>query len=184
MSRFFVEVRECKKRTNFHTLAQLKLPSVSLTTVGFFIFMELGKIIAETISADIFKSIKHLYYSEDQEDKDLARNWLTQLIGESDAEANLFVLEILKEMDNDAYVIIDAETYLKMKFKTFTISFGKNYMYEVQFDIKFKGETVSHANRDYSRYRVGDGDPKYDALDSVCKWLRKHDYTLHNDIFK
>lgn len=184
MSRFFVEVRECRKRTNFHTLAQLKLPSVSLTTGGFFIFMELGKIIAETISSDIFKSIKNLYYSEELEDVTLAKKWLAQLIGQQDADANLFVLDIYRDMEDDSDIIIDDETYCKMKFNTFSTSFGKDYRYDVTRIVKFKGVKIVNNDMEYSRYQVGDGQPKYDMLDAVCKYFRKNGITLHNDLFK
>lgn len=138
----------------------------------------------DTVKADNFKKIKELYYSESLEDRELAKNWLVQMIGEKDAEANLFVLDIYRDMESDENIIIDAETYAKMTFKTFPIYFGKNYMYKVDFDVKFKGETIMDVYDEYSRYRVGNGEPKDRLLSSVCKYFRGNGFNIFNDLFK
>lgn len=146
--------------------------------------MDLGEILLETIKSDSLKQIKQLYYSDELEDKTLAKNWLTQLIGEKDADANLFILDIYRDMDDDTDIIIDDENYCKMKFKTFTTSFGKNYRYNVAITVKFKGGLIVEKELEYSRYQVGDGQPKYDMLDAVCKYLRKNGCVTYNDLFK
>lgn len=146
--------------------------------------MDLGDIIIDTIKTDIFKKIKELYYSDDIEDKELAKNWLISIIGRPQAEANLFVLSIYRDMDDDSDIIIDDENYCKMRFNTFPISFGKNYRYNVAIDVKFKGELIVSKENEYSRYQVGDGDPKYNMLDLVCKYFRKNGIELINDLYK
>ena len=130
-----------------------------------------------------YQKIKEFYYSENPEDKTLAKDWLIHLLGEKDAAANMFVLEIYRDMESDENIIIDVETYCKMKFNTFSISFGKNYMYRVIFDIKFQGQLISDRWCEYSRWRVGNGDPKYDALEAVCKWLRGNGFNLVNELY-
>lgn len=136
------------------------------------------------LQTDNFKKIKDLYYCDNPEDKKLAKDWLISILGEKDAAANMFVLEIYRDMESDENVIIDAETFCKMRFKTFPISFGKNYMYSVLFDIRFNGEIISDDYREYSRWKVGNGEPKYDALEKVCKWLRGNGFNLVNDLYK
>jgi hypothetical protein len=145
---------------------------------------EIAEKTTDQAKADSFKKIKELYYSESLEDKELAKNWLIQMIGEKDAEANLFVLEIYRDMESDENILIDAETYAKMTFKTFPIYFGKNYMYQVLFDVRFKGEIIVDQYREYSRYKVGDGQPKFDMLDWTCKYFRGNGFNIFNDLFK
>lgn len=131
-----------------------------------------------------YKKIKEFYFSDNPEDKTLAEDWLIHLLGENDAAANMFVLEIYRDMETDENIIIDEETYCKMKFDTFPIYFGKNYMYRVSFDIKFQGQIISDSWCEYSRWQVGNSEPKYDALEKVCKWLRGNGFNLVNDLYK
>lgn len=138
----------------------------------------------DTVKADSFKKIKELYYSESLEDKELAKNWLIQMIGEKDTEVNLFVLEIYRDIESDEDIIIDSETYAIMTFKTFPIYFGKNYMYSVLFKVMFKGTIIMDVYDEYSRYRVGNGEPKDRLLSSVCKYFRGNGFNIFNDLFK
>lgn len=146
--------------------------------------MEIAEKTTNQAKADSFKKIKELYYSTSLEDNELSKNWLVQMIGEKDAEANLFVLEIYRDMESDENILIDSETYAKMTFKTFPIYFGKNYMYSVLFDVRFKGMIIMDVYDEYSRYRVGNGEPKDRLLSSVCKYFRGNGFSIFNDLFK
>lgn len=123
--------------------------------------------------------IAELYFTGD---KELSTAWLTQLIGEENAEANIFVMECYKDMDNDAEIILERFTFAKMKFSTYKIGFGRNYRYEVTFDIAFKGNGIT-TSKDFSRYQVGNGEPKDYLLSLVCNCLRSSGYELHNALF-
>lgn len=153
---------------------------------GLFYFtnMDLGEIIVSTIKTDIFKKIKELYYSDDAEDKELAKNWLISIIGHPQAEANLFVLSIYKDMDDDSDIFIDDNNHCQMRFKTFPVYFGKDYRYDVAFAVFFNGELIVSKQNEYSRYQVGNGEPKYNMLDLVCKYFRKNEIELINDLYK
>lgn len=141
--------------------------------------LELKEVVS---NADLWK-IREMYLSDDAEDKDIARKWLCQLIGERNANANLFILTFYKDWDDDSDCIIDADNYWKMKFETYPIAFGKNYRYTVKMIAMFGGEEILFEEKDYSRYAVGNGDPKWDFCDMLCKIFRKEGYVFYDGLF-
>lgn len=128
-------------------------------------------------------NIKRFFNSGCDEEITIAKNWLIQLIGQKDADANLFVMYFHLDWESDEDILIDELNYIKMKFKTFPISFGKNYMYQVYFKVVFKGEMLSQYDCEYSRHRTGEGWPKYDLCNNVCKKLKDKGYKFYNELF-
>lgn len=123
--------------------------------------------------------ISELYFTGDQE---LATAWLKQLIGDGNAAANIFVMLLISSMDNDQSIELERFTHARMKFKTYPTRFGKDYRYDVTFDFAFKGNGLCTTG-DYSRFQVGNGEPKYYLLELICHNLRKDGYVLHNALF-
>ena len=132
---------------------------------------------------DNFWKIREMYLSDNQEDKTLAYQWLCQLIGLKDANANLFILSFYKDLDDDTDYIIDDDNWWKMKFKTYPISFGKDYRYKVAMIAKFGGVEVMNEETDYGRFGVGTGQPKFDFCHYLCEAFRKSGYTFEQGLF-
>lgn len=130
---------------------------------------------------DKLAKISQLYFGDD-EDKQLATDWLISLVGKDNAEANILVMEIYATMEDDSNIVISSDTFATMKFTTYKTNFGKNYRYEVYFDYAFKGDGVSYS-RDFSRYQVGDGEPKDELITCACRNLRKRGFELYNDLY-
>lgn len=133
-------------------------------------------------SEDLWK-IREMYLSDDEENKEIAYKWLCQLIGLKDANANLFILTFYKDWEDDSDCIIDDNNWWKMKFKTYPISFGKNYRYRVTMTAKFGGVEIMDEEMDYGRFGVGTGQPKWDFCDWLCEAFRKSGYNFHSGLF-
>lgn len=135
------------------------------------------------INNDDLWKIRQMYLSDNSEDKDIAYNWLCQLIGLKDANANCFILTFYKDWDDDSDHIIDDNNYWKMKFKTYPISFGKDYRYKVTMIAKFGGVEVMNEEMDYGRFGVGNGQPKFDFCHYLCEAFRKSGYVFQQGLF-
>jgi hypothetical protein len=127
--------------------------------------------------------IKEMYFSDDIESRSIGIGWLHQLIGEKDALANLFVLMFYRDWDDDSDMIIDEDNFCKMKFNTYPISFGKDYRYRVCRVAKFNGVELLNDDQEYSRWQVGNGEPKWDFCDRICQELRKQGITFYDGLF-
>lgn len=127
--------------------------------------------------------IREMYLSDNQEDKTLAFQWLCQLIGQKDANANLFILTFYKNWDDDSDCTVDGGNWWAMRFETYPISFGKDYRYRVRMIAKFGGEEILDTTMDYGRFAVGNGQPKFDFCDLLCQALRKSGYVFHQSLF-
>jgi hypothetical protein len=119
----------------------------------------------------------------DDEDKALGEAWLIDEIGAKDAKANLFVLTFYKDWEDDRPCEIDKDNWWKMKFNTYPIAFGKDYGYEVAMAAMYDGVEIVNTANEYSRYRVGSGDPKWDFCQLVCDNLRKQGVNFYQDLF-
>lgn len=132
--------------------------------------------------ADLLK-IREMYLSGEDEDKRIAENWLKQLIGERDAEANLFILLFYKDWDDDSDEKLNDGTWYKIKFSTYQSGFGKNYKYEVVMLAHFQGQEIVNTSNDYSRWKVGNGEPKWEFCQLVCDKLRTTGVTFYQPLF-
>lgn len=130
-----------------------------------------------------YNEIVKLHLSGEAEDKQLAFDWLAQLHGKENAEATLFELAFFMDNDSDNDKIIDEQNYFKLDFTTFPIYFGKDYMYDIGFKARFKGDFIVDERHEYSRYKVGRGDHLYDFENKVCRVLRARGLELIQDIF-
>lgn len=135
------------------------------------------------VPADYLKTIRKLLLSRDKEDLSIGMGWLRQLVGDRDATANYLILLLNETSEDDGDVIVDADNYARMEFKTYPTFFGKDYRYDVQFDACFDRITIVYDLHDYSRYQVGNGQPKYDFTNAICKVLRKQGVKFYNDLF-
>jgi hypothetical protein len=139
--------------------------------------------ISEIVPMDSLRGVRKLLLSGDQEDLAIGKGWLSQLIGERDAEANYLVLLLNQSSEVDADIMVNDGTYAKMVFRTYATRFGKDYRYTVAFDAVFAGETIVYDLMDYSRYEVGDGQPKYDLTNTICTGLRKKGIKFYKELF-
>lgn len=135
------------------------------------------------IKTDDLWKIRLMYLSDNSEDKDIAYKWLCQLVGLKDANANLFIISFYKDWDDDSDHFIDDNNFWKMIFKTYPISFGKDYRYRVRMIAKFGGVEVMDEEMDYGRFGVGNGQPKFDFCHTLCEAFRKSGYVFHQGLF-
>jgi len=134
--------------------------------------------------ADLAKIAK-MYLSGDVEDNHIAYNWLVQLVGMRDANANLFILTFYKDWESDEGEKIDKKNWWHMNFKTYPIGFGrKNYKYTVTCKAVFAGIEIVNEQLDYSRFAVGSGQPKWDFCRMLCDAFRKSGYTFYDGLFR
>lgn len=139
--------------------------------------------LAAALSSEDSWKIRTMYLSDDEEDKDIAYKWLCQTIGLNDANANLFILTFYKDWEDDSNCIIDDNNFWKMKFKTYPISFGKDYRYTVSMIANFGGVEIMNEEMDYGRFAVGTGQPKFDFCHYLCEAFRKSGYTFISGLF-
>lgn len=139
--------------------------------------------LAAALSTEDCWKIREMYLSDDAEDKDIAYQWLCKTIGLKDANANLFILTFYKDWEDDSDCIIDDNNFWKMKFKTYPISFGKDYRYRVSMIAKFGGVEIMNEEMDYGRFGVGTGQPKFDFCHYLCQAFKKSDYTFISGLF-
>jgi len=139
--------------------------------------------ISSSIKPESLKEIRKLLLSGDTEDYSIGMAWLIQLIGSRDATANYLVMLLCQSSEDDSDVVIDTDNYAKMKFTTYQTCFGKDYRYDIHFDCCFERETIVFDTRDYSRYQVGDGQPKFDFEVMICKELRNQGVKFYNELF-
>jgi hypothetical protein len=138
---------------------------------------------AMPVSNEDLLKIRTMWLSGDQEDMQLAMQWLTQLIGELDTAANLFALSFYNDWEDDSDYIVDEGTFWRMRFRTFPVYFGKDYRYEVTFHSKLLTEEIVNTSKEYSRWQVGNCEPKWDFCQMVCDVLRKKGIQFHNQLF-
>lgn len=128
--------------------------------------------------------IAKMYLSDDAEDKYIACNWLSQLIGIKNANANLFILSFYKDWESDSGETIDDKNWWDLTFKTYLVRFGKDYKYTVQAKAVFAGVEIFNERFDYTRFAVGNGQPKWDFCRLLCDAFRKSGYTFYDGLFK
>lgn len=125
-----------------------------------------------------------MYLSRIIEDVEIAAQWLVQLIGESNAVANLFILEsFYRNQDTWRDTVIDDYNFCKMSFKTFPVSFGKDYRYDIEMICVYAGEKIVEWRREYSRFEVGNNQPEFDFSCSVCDQLRVRGIEFHSGLY-
>jgi hypothetical protein len=129
------------------------------------------------------QKIREMWFSDEPEDKDIAYKWLCQLIGEKDAKANLFVLSFYKDWDDDSGYKDDLGNMWQLLFKTYKISFGKDYRYTVTMFVYFDEISIVKRDWDFSRWEVGNGQPKFELCLLVCQKLKEAGYTFHDELF-
>lgn len=129
---------------------------------------------------EILWKIRELYFSPDEEQQDLAVQWLRQLIGEQDAGANVFILSFYKEGDRAR---LDEDNWWRMAFKTYPTRFGKDYRYRITMTATFNGRELVNTTNDYSRFQVGNDQPKFDFCDRCCQALRAQGHTFYPGLF-
>jgi hypothetical protein len=135
-------------------------------------------------NADLAKIAK-MYLSDDAEDKHIAYNWLMQLVGMKDANANLFILTFYKDWESDNGERIDEKNWWDLNFKTYPVGFGrKNYKYTVTAKAVFGGIELVNEQFDYSRFAVGNGQPKWDFCRMLCDAFRKSGHTFYDGLFR
>lgn len=118
------------------------------------------------------------------EDVNISKSWLQELVGEANASANLYVLSAFyRGKDYWLDYMQDDENSCIMSFKTYPIYFGKDYRYTVKMIAKYKGDTIVDTSNDYSRYQVGNEQPEFDFCQLVCDKLRKQDIEFYNELF-
>ncbi len=130
-----------------------------------------------------FQKIRELWLEGNEEDQIIAGEWLAQLIGEDNAVANLWVLSYQHDSEDDEDYVLDEDNFLKMKFETYPIRFGKDYRYRVTIAAKLNGEIIVDGVNDYSRYDVGNGQPKFDFILAACDKLRKNGIVFYDELF-
>lgn len=128
-----------------------------------------------------FDKIVEMHFSDNPEDQGIAKGWLTEIVGATNVEANLFVLEFYRE-DNDSGFKIDADNYATATYRTFSICYGKNYMYAVDFKASYKGDDWLDQYNEYSRYAIAD-ERAYDDLKTyVYKYFRRQGINLNHEL--
>lgn len=121
------------------------------------------------------------YFSEDQIDKLIALGQIKTIVGKDNLEANLFMIEFYR-LDNDTGFYINHENFAKAEYKTFKISFGKNYRYNVTFLIKYKGEIAYSDSIEFSRYQIGN-EEAYDILYAKTRdYLTSKGFILNKEL--
>lgn len=130
-----------------------------------------------------FTKIREMYMSDNQEDKDIAFKWLCKEIGKRDAIANLLILSFYRDWDDDTDQALDENHYWKMSFKTYPTHWGSNYRYEVTIIAVFDGKEMFNETTDYSRWQVGNGEPKYDFCQILCDEFRRKGVKFYNELF-
>lgn len=140
-------------------------------------------VLAAALSTEDCWRIREMYLSDNEEDKDIAYKWMCKAIGLKDANANLFILTFYKDWEDDSDCIVDDNNFWKMKFKTYPISFGKDYRYKVSMIAKFGGVEICNEEMDYGRFGVGTGQPKWDFCHWLCQSFKKSGYTFYSGLF-
>ena len=129
---------------------------------------------------DKLSKIRELALSNDLEDKDLAKKWLTQLTNETEANANLYLLTFMAECyDTDDAIKIDENNFFKMVFRTYSIYFGKDYRYEIRFVAKYEGVIILDEQFEFSRGQVREDYHTDRFLDLLYKYFQSKEIKLH-----
>jgi len=143
-----------------------------------------NEMLAAALSPEQFWKIREMWLSENEEDKNIAYEWLCNAIGKYDADANFFVLTFYKHTeDDDTECFLSDYAFWKMNFKTYPIYFGKDYRYTVEMIANFHGKEIVNTFNDYSRYNVGNCEPKWDLCQMICDKLRKYEHKFYNGLF-
>jgi hypothetical protein len=129
------------------------------------------------------QKIRQMWFSDEPEDKDIAYKWLVSLIGEKDARVNLFILSFYKNWDDDGGYEDADGNFWQLIFKTYPTYYGKDYRYTVTKISFFDGVKLIKGDRDYSRWDVGNGQPKWDLCQLLCDKFRELGHTFHDELF-
>lgn len=134
------------------------------------------------ISKEHLLKIREMYWSDDAEDKDIAYKWLCSAIGKDDADANILIMTFFIDEDDQEYNL-SKDTYWTLDFRTYRTSFGKDYRYQVLMLAYLKGKEIVNRCGDYSRYQVGNNDPKWDLLDAAYGKLTDQGHEFYKELY-
>lgn len=134
------------------------------------------------LTKDNRRKIIELFFSENLEDKQLAKNWLSSEIGVENANATFILLLFYRDWESDNEERLDDDNYFKMKFKTYSVGYGNNYRYEVIFISRVNGRDYKTLDT-YSRYQVGCGQPKLEFMEWLDKVLKNDGINIDDEFF-
>lgn len=134
------------------------------------------------LTKDNRRKIVELFFSENLEDKELAKNWLSSEIGIENASATFVLLLFYRDWESDNGEKLDDDNYFKMKFDTYSSGYGNNYRYEVKFISKVNGRDYKTLDT-YSRHEVGGGQPKFEFMQWLDQVLKNDGINVDNEIF-
>lgn len=137
------------------------------------------------ISDEVLWKIHNLYYSDDPEKVEYAEKWLTQLVREKTAQANLFLLSLYKYYENVQYMD-KYGNYWCTRYKTEPIAFGKSYKYVFKWTLIFDNKYLiqdEDYHRDYGRYQVGSEQPDFDFQNLIFEKIRGLGYEVYTGLF-